>query len=106
VSQFECVLSPYRHDEKARTMALECPQWDKSLKYAKLAGFAAPETGMARDAARCFAQALRTAVQAGRVAQGDLEWVGRLLTFLDGDGRSGFGVNRQWRSWRRASVTK
>jgi hypothetical protein len=100
-------LSPNRHDERSRNLALELVEWDKALKYSRSAGYSAPDTGgMSRDAASAFKQALRTAIQAGQVADGDREWLDRLLSFLDGDGRGGFGFNRQWRSWRRAMTNR
>ena len=84
-------------------MALELVQWQAALRYSRAGGYACPDTGgMSRDAVRSFAQALRAAVQAGRVDEDDVEWLDRLLAFLDGDGRGGFGWMRNWRSWKRA----
>ncbi len=103
MSQFEFMLTANKHDEKSRPMALEVVQWQAALRYSRSAGYAAPDTsGMSREAARSFAQALQTAVQVGRVAAEDRGWLDRLLAFLDADGRGGFGFIRQWRSWRRA----
>src|SRR5205807_413895 len=72
VSQFEMVLRPNRQDEKTRPLALEINQWAAALRYSRAAGYAAPDAGgMSRSAAGVFAEALRTAVQVGRVPDGD-----------------------------------
>ncbi len=107
MSQFEMRLSANRRDERSRPLSLEIVQWQAALRYSRAAGYAAPDTGgMSGDAASVFRQALRTAVQAGKVAEGDREWLDRLLSFLEGDGRGGFGFRRHWRSWRRAWTDK
>jgi hypothetical protein len=107
VSQFEMRLTPNRHDERSRSIALELVEWDKALRYSRSAGYAAPDTGgMSRDAVRSFQQALRSVVQTEMVAQGDRGWLDRLLIFLEADGRAGFGMMRQWRSWKRAVTNR
>src|SRR5579871_644806 len=96
-------LAPNRHDEKTRSIALELREWDKALGYSRSAGYFAPDAGgMTKDAVRSFVQALRSAAQVGTVAETDRGWVEKLLAFLDGHGRGGFGFSRQWKSWRRA----
>ena len=107
MTNFEWKLMPSKFDEKSRAHVVQLSEWNTALRLSREFGYAAPEaSGMTRDAVRCFAQALRAAVRAGRVPEADTEWVGHLIRFLETDASGGFTQARQWKDWRRVLAGK
>jgi hypothetical protein len=78
--------------------------WAAAIALCKKGGFFPSEAGgMNPEQVKWFSRGLRKAVEDSRVNdESTLRFLERLLVFLDGDGASGFRLERAWTDWRRA----
>lgn len=102
MTQFEISLTPFAIGTAFKPFSLDEPAWRRAVAAVEATGYRGNTfNGLDRVTTRCFAVALRQAIQQGRAREEDRTVLAALVAFLEGAGAGGTALSRGYKRLNR-----